>query len=60
MTSIQQKAGETMKARIQEEKKPGLLGIFGGLAVTLTVLIGGFFGLSIALAKAMQQKNFRD
>lgn len=49
-----------MKGKIQEEKKTGLLSIFGGLVVTLTVLIGSFFGLSIALAKAMQQKNFRD
>jgi hypothetical protein len=57
---MQQKAGGTLKIQMHEKQKAKFFGVFFKLLLTLTSLVGVFFLISIALTKAMHQKEFRD
>jgi len=50
-----------MQAQLQERKQtPRLFRGFFGILITTISIVGGFFLISIALAKAMHQKELRD
>jgi len=50
-----------MQAQLQERKQtPRLIRVFFGILITTISIVGGFFLISIALAKAMHQKELRD
>jgi len=49
-----------MKTQMQEKRRAKFFGVFFKLLLTLIFLVGAFFLITIALAKAMQQRGFRD
>ena len=58
---MQQKAGETVQTHMQGQRQtPHIFRVLFGLLITTTSLAGALFLISIALAKAMQQKGLRD